>query len=145
MLLLQGDKQGKVIEPARFLLAEPFERGACDLLRASCFIAITSDETFVSSLRRDLFEVAGLVESGFVSQEINLRQIGLPQQPLFDELFEADERRVASEGRKTLIRRIGVAGWPQRQHLPPALPRSHQLIDPAIRGRSQVTDSVWAR
>ncbi len=61
-----------------------------------------------------------------------VRHVGGRQSAFFDELVQADQQRVAGKGRERLIGRITVAGWPQGQHLPQALPAGVEKIHKPI-------------
>ena len=55
------------------------------------------------------------------------------------------EQRVAGERRKALVRRIAVAGRPERQHLPHSLAGGSEQIDELERARAEIADAEAAR
>ena len=65
--------------------------------------------------------------------------------PSRDQIVEADEQRVAREGREALIRRVAVAGGAERQHLPEALAGRGQRIDEVESAGAEVADAEAAR
>ena len=68
--------------------------------------------------------------------------IGRLQQAIFHKAVRADDERIGRERGQGLIGRMAVTGGPQRQHLPPGLTRSGELVHPGKRGRPQVADPI---
>src|SRR5205085_12619640 len=66
----------------------------------------------------------------------------LTEQALFDQFVGTDEQSVTGEGREALIRRIAVAGRPQRQHLPERLPRPDEKIYEGVGFWAEVADAI---
>lgn len=67
------------------------------------------------------------------------------QKPLFLQVQQIDEQRVAGKSRKTLIRRVSVAGGIQRQYLPDCLSCGGQEIDKLMSHRAKIADAVSTR
>ena len=71
-----------------------------------------------------------------------LRQVGGGQQALLAQAVEADEQRVAREGREALVGRVAVAGGAERQHLPEALAGLRQEVEEGGRLGPELADAV---
>src|SRR5262245_49296909 len=67
------------------------------------------------------------------------------EEPFVDQMFDADEQRVAGKSGETLIWRIAVAGGTERQYLPHALSRGGQQLDEVKHARAEVADSGATR
>ena len=63
--------------------------------------------------------------------------VRLREQSVLDQLFEADQQRIARKRGEALIRRVAVAGRAERQHLPQSLARGREQIDERERARAQ--------
>src|SRR5262249_7455775 len=77
--------------------------------------------------------------------ERRVLQVLRAEQAFVAQALEADQQRVAREGREALVRRIAVARRPQWEHLPQTLVRALQEVEEPLRRRAQLTDPVRAR
>src|SRR5206468_286180 len=79
-----------------------------------------------------------------IGGEGNAIQGGALEQAVAEKEFGADQVRVAGEGGETLIGGIAVAGWAEREELPPGLSGAGEGIDPVESGGAEVADAVGA-
>ena len=70
--------------------------------------------------------------------------LGRSEQALVDQTVEADEQRIAGERGEALIRRVAVAGGPERQHLPELLAGRGEEVEELDRARPQIADAEAA-
>ena len=134
-LVLQGGEQGKVFQPFRMVSSECLDLGLKPLApaREGCFKRVALE-------RRKLAEID--VVDGQIGQG---GQVFVAEQALLDERVQRDEQHIAREGRRARIRRIPVAGRPERQHLPESLAGRGQVLDKSERRRSQVAGAETTR
>ncbi len=72
-------------------------------------------------------------------------RLGSVQQSVLDEHVEADQKRVAGKCRKRLVRRIAIAGWAERQHLPEPLTGRCEQVDERKGARPEIADAEASR
>jgi len=72
-------------------------------------------------------------------------QVRLLEQAPIAQALKADQQRVASKGRETLVRGITVSGWIHRQHLPQLLPGSTEEIGEFVGARAQIANAELTR
>ena len=64
------------------------------------------------------------------------------QKPFVREHVKIDEIRVACKRGERLVRRVAIAGRPERKYLPVVLACAHELIDKNIRGFPERADAI---
>ena len=96
--------------------------------------ALRSSGRFQSITRRSRRASAG--NSGASAQVAGVAGAAL------DQRVEADQQRIAGEGREALVGRVAVAGGAERQHLPEALAGVVQEVGEAMRFGAQLADAV---
>ena len=72
-------------------------------------------------------------------------RLGLSEQAILDQPFEADEHRIARKRGKTLVRRVAVARRPERQHLPQALAGGREKLDELEGAGPEIPDAELTR
>ena len=85
---------------------------------------------------------AAVVHVAGVAAPLAAAALALGQQAVGDEQLGVDEIGIARVGGKALVRRIAIAGGPQRQHLPVALARCLQEVREVVGRLSQRADPV---
>jgi len=110
--VLQRHEERVVVEPVRVLGAELQERF---LLGVGGVVG----EAHVRMPQDALLELDHLAEEhAIVGERPRVGQLLRLQRVFGDQRLQVDQQRVAGEGAEALIRRIAVAGGPERQHLP---------------------------
>ena len=71
--------------------------------------------------------------------------LGLGEQSVLDQPFEADQQRIAGKRGEALVRRVAVAGRSERQHLPEPLAGGGEQIDELEGARPEIADAEAAR
>src|SRR5574341_1412032 len=65
------------------------------------------------------------------------------QEPFVEQRFRANQVGDSGEGGKTLIRRVAVSGGTERQQLPLGAPAIGQKIQPTVRHRPNIANTIW--
>src|SRR5687768_17078731 len=71
--------------------------------------------------------------------------VGLGEEPVFDKSFEADQQGITCKRGKALIRRVAIAGWSKRQHLPQSLSGRREQVDELERAGAEISNAEAAR
>src|SRR5207245_1998915 len=136
--LFERAEQGVVVQPVRLRLTELFDRRLQVLARAGA-------EVPPSRLEQRVFESLDGIEIDRRWRKRAAREIARANESVLDQPLGADQQRVARERRQGLVRRVAIAGRPQRERLPISLSRLVKPVDPGDGRRAYVADSVRRR
>jgi len=137
VLLLERHEEREVVEPLGMLRPEGLELGA-RLGRRLGLEALRRTREAVELEADDRSVVDALVVERHAGEVARVQPTGALE-PL-----ERDQVGVAGEGGEALVRAVAVAGGAERHHLPGALPRLGQEVDPALGVRAELTDAEGA-
>src|SRR5207237_6738340 len=133
--VLEGAKQGVIVEPVCLSASELLERGAQVRARAIA-------EPLPGCFQQRVLEALDGLEIDRRRREGPAGAVLGVDQPVLDEPVRADEERVPRERRERLVGRIAVAGRTQRKRLPEDLAGLVQPIDPRQGRGTYVADPV---